>query len=47
VFEEKRREDALRDLGWEMVRWIWTDLFNPTELLDRLARAFARGSRRV
>jgi len=47
LFEEKRREDALRDLGWEMVRWIWADLFAPAKLLDRLARAFARGSRRV
>ena len=47
LFEEKRREDALRDLGWEMVRWIWADLFAPTQLLDRLARAFARGSRRA
>jgi hypothetical protein len=22
VFEEKRREDALRDLGWQIVRWL-------------------------
>ena len=47
LFEEKRREDALRDLGWEMVRWIWADLFAPAQLLDRLARAFARGLRRI
>ena len=46
LFEEKRREDALRDLGWEVVRWIWADLFAPSALLDRLARAFARGSGR-
>jgi hypothetical protein len=47
LFQEKRREDALPDLGWEMVRWIWADLFAPAQLLDRLARAFVRGSRRV
>ncbi|ALG85881.1 type IV toxin-antitoxin system AbiEi family antitoxin [Gordonia phthalatica] len=28
VFEEKRREDALRDLGLDVVRWIWADLEN-------------------
>jgi hypothetical protein len=47
LFQEKRREDALRDLGWEVVRWMWADLFAPAQLLDRLARAFARGSRRI
>ncbi|MBM7365984.1 type IV toxin-antitoxin system AbiEi family antitoxin [Gordonia hydrophobica] len=26
VIEEKRREDALRDLGLDVVRWIWADL---------------------
>jgi hypothetical protein len=35
-----------RDLGCEVVRWIWANLFAPDQLLDRLARAFA-GSRRV
>jgi hypothetical protein len=29
VFEEKRREDARRDLGWQIVRWIWQDLYRP------------------
>ncbi len=45
LFEEKRREDRLRDLGWQVVRWIWADLFAPAGLLDRLHRAFARGRR--
>jgi hypothetical protein len=43
--EEKRREDRLRDLGWQVVRWVWADLFAPAAMLDRLNRAFARGRR--
>ena len=45
VFEEKRREDALRSLGWEVVRWLWEDLKDPQSLRERLERAFARGRR--
>jgi hypothetical protein len=45
LFEEKRREDRLRDLGWQVVRWVWADLFAPADLLERLNRAFARGRR--
>jgi hypothetical protein len=47
VFEEKRREDSLRDLGWQIVRWIWEDLYHPEELRHRLERAFERGLRAV
>ena len=47
LFEEKRREDALRDLGWEVVRWLWEDLGDPRRLLERLERAFVRGGRTV
>ncbi len=46
LFEEKRREDRLRDLGWQIVRWVWAELFQPAALVDRLNRAFARGRRR-
>jgi hypothetical protein len=42
VFEEKKREDAIRDLGWNVVRWLWEDLHRPGVLRDRLERAFAR-----
>jgi hypothetical protein len=42
---EKRREDRLRDLGWQVVRWVWAELFAPAAMLDRLNRAFARGRR--
>jgi hypothetical protein len=46
VFEEKRREDEMRDIGWEVARWTWVDLDTPRLVGDRLQRAFARGSRR-
>lgn len=46
VFREKIREDLLRDLGWEVVRWIWADLREPRALAGRLDRAFARAARR-
>lgn len=45
LFEEKQREDRLRDLGWQVVRWIWADLFAPAGFLSRVHRAFARGRR--
>ena len=45
VFEEKRREDALRNMGWEVVRWLWDDLKDPRSLQERLERAFTRGRR--
>jgi hypothetical protein len=42
VAKEKGREDAIRDLGWKVVRWIWEDLYRPGVLCDRLQRAFVR-----
>jgi hypothetical protein len=42
VFEEKRREDAIRDEGWGVVRWTWADLQAPPQLGARVARALAR-----
>ena len=45
LWQEKLREDALRDLGWEVVRWTWWDLHQPAEWLARLERAFARARR--
>ncbi len=46
VWAEKLREDRLRDLGWQVVRWVWDDLARPRALVERLERAFLRGSRR-
>jgi hypothetical protein len=37
VFEEKRREDALRDEGFGMVRWVWWDLDSPVAFTRRIA----------
>ena len=47
VFREKVREDRVRDLGSEVVRWIWSDLQQPQALADRLQRALTRGRRRI
>ena len=46
LFREKIREDRIRDLGWEVVRWTWADLEEPQLLATRLQRAFTRGLRR-
>lgn len=45
VFEEKRREDAVRDEGWRMVRWVWTDLSPGHRLAARVRRARDRSRR--
>jgi hypothetical protein len=44
LFEEKRREDALRDLGWQIVRWLWADLYRRDVIRDRVLRAFSRAA---
>ncbi|NMM23103.1 MAG: hypothetical protein HHJ11_06345 [Phycicoccus sp.] len=38
LIDEKRREDALRSLGYQVVRLTWRDLHNPA-LVERLIRA--------
>lgn len=40
VFEEKRREDALRGEDLGMARWTWTDLAAFAEVAMRIRRAF-------
>jgi hypothetical protein len=42
VYAEKLREDALRDHGWQVVRWTWPDLYHWEVIAERLRRAFAR-----
>jgi hypothetical protein len=45
VFEEKVREDALRDQGLQVARWVWDEI-DPFDLPEaRVRRAFARGGR--
>lgn len=40
VFAEKRREDAIRDAGFRVVRWIWDDLEDFGDVVERLWAAF-------
>jgi len=47
LFEEKCREDRLRDAGYEIVRYTWDDaLHSPERLAARLRRAFERAAQR-
>lgn len=46
VFAEKRREDAIREAGWEVVRWVWDDLGSPGVIGQRIRRAQERTRRR-
>jgi Transcriptional regulator, AbiEi antitoxin len=41
VFDEKRREDAIRDTGLRVVRWVWDELDCFGDVVERLWRAFA------
>jgi predicted transcriptional regulator of viral defense system len=45
TYEEKLREDEMRDRDWEMARWTWFDLDRPAVVGGRLQRAFDRGRR--
>ncbi len=42
LFREKLREDAVRDAGWAVVRWVWADLEHPGAVIERLQRALRR-----
>jgi hypothetical protein len=42
VFEEKRREDELREMDWSVARWTWADLVPGTVVEQRLRRALGR-----
>ncbi|WP_407444017.1 hypothetical protein [Rhodococcus sp. (in: high G+C Gram-positive bacteria)] len=46
LLAEKRREDALRDLGLEVVRWNWAELGRFEVVAGRFARAVARARSR-
>lgn len=43
AWREKLREDAIRRLGWEVVRWTWADFANPQLLGARVHEALALG----
>ncbi|WP_076258537.1 hypothetical protein [Intrasporangium flavum] len=42
LFAEKRREDAFRRVGYEVVRLTWGDLHRPAEVRSRIEAALAR-----
>ena len=46
LWAEKRREDRLRALGWEVVRWTWADLFVPERVARRVRSAFQQAQLR-
>ncbi len=45
IFEEKLREDHLRRLGWNVVRWTWPELDEPGVIGDRIRRALDHADR--
>ena len=45
VYEEKLREDAIRDTGRQLTRWTWQELDAPATIRDRVQRAFLRNKR--
>ena len=45
-YDEKRRQDALEELGWVVVRVMWEDLHQPDALVTRLWHAIRRQQRR-
>lgn len=47
VRDEKRREDAIRDCGYDFVRWDLGLAMKPVEFVARLQRAFERQLRRL
>lgn len=47
VFQEKIREDRIRDTGLVVVRWTWDDLRRPQALRRRICAAFERGRKEI
>ena len=47
VFREKRREDAIRDENWGVVRWTWGELVPGDVVGNRVRRGLDRGRRRA
>lgn len=45
IYQEKLREDRIRDTGYQVVRWTWDELQRPSVVVERLLRAFDRGRR--
>lgn len=47
LFAEKKREDQLRDAGYEVVRLTWSDLAHPERVRAKVEAAIARSRRGV
>lgn len=47
LFAEKRREDGIRELGFEVVRLTWADLHRPEVVRARVEAAITRGRARL
>ncbi len=45
VFAEKRRQDALEEAGWRVLRVTWADLRDPPSLASRVRRALRAAGR--
>ena len=44
LIQEKRREDDIRELGYQVVRVTWPDLDTPKRTIHRIQQAFARSN---
>ena len=44
IYQEKMREEGIRDLGWRVVRWTWDELADPEALAVKIGRMLERGS---
>ena len=46
VFREKKREDRIRELtGWLMIRFVWSDLYEPRRTAERIFAQLERARR--
>ena len=45
LYREKRREDRLRSLGYQVIRWGWSDLAHPRDLFETLWKAVGHSER--
>ena len=43
VVAEKQREDRMRDLGFVVLRFVWSDLADPESMVARISQAVGRG----
>lgn len=44
VLREKQREERMRELGLIVIRWIWDEIYERDELVNRISRALRQGT---